>query len=157
MDIKILECTQFFKLPCEESVFIVDPFKLRIFYDSMNLGNWGKRENICQGNIKEELLLLNDGTYLNSETNCMIYGLNFSPCIFENFRHMYVQKNAFVKWLSVLMKHLFQPHVVRMIWTTSMHLEWIFDQKLKGTKSPLLTATPNLVSMKSKLHISVLE
>lgn len=57
MDIKI-ECTQFFKLPCGESVIFVGPF--RIFYDSMNPGNWGRRENICQGNIKEEFILLND-------------------------------------------------------------------------------------------------
>lgn len=51
---------------------------------------------------------------------------------FKNFKHMYVQKNAFIKCLSVLIRHLFQPDVVRIIWTTSMHLEWKFDQKLKG-------------------------
>lgn len=71
MDIKILECTQFFKLPCGESIILVDPFKLKIFYDSMNLGNWGSRENIFQGNIKKELILLNDSMYFNFETYCL--------------------------------------------------------------------------------------
>lgn len=56
----------------------------------------------------------------------------FTMHFFKNFKHMCVQKNAFIKCLSVLIRHLFQPDVVRMIWTTSIHLEWKFDQKLKG-------------------------
>lgn len=104
----------------------------------MNPGNRGRRENICQGNKKEELILLNDTMYFNSETNSMVYCLNFSLHIFENFEHMYVQKNEFIKCLSVVSRHLFQPHVVKMMLTTSFHLEWIVDQKLKGQKSPLI-------------------
>lgn len=87
------------------------------------------------------------------KTISLIYCLNFSLCVFEIFKYMYVLKNAFIKCLIVLIRHLFQPHIVRMILPTFMHLEWIFDQKLKGTKSPQLKATPNLVSMNSKLNI----
>lgn len=140
-------------MPCGESTILVDPLKLRIFCESTNLGNWSRKEKNCQGHIKEELLLFNDSICFNSETNRKIYCLNFSLCIFENFKHIYVHKNAFIKCLTALIRHLFPPHIVRMILTTPLHLEWIFDQKLKETKSPLFKATPKLVSMNSKLNI----
>lgn len=100
MDIKILECAQFFKVALWGVSFHCGSFQTQDILDSMNLGNWDRRENVCQENIKEELLLLNDSIYLNSETNSMLYGLNFSLCVFENFKHMYVQKKCICQMLK---------------------------------------------------------